>query len=216
MGSVRAPESHRNKAQYLTLITNLKPSGVHVFKFIRKICVLLENTTELDPGPGHAKFLFSAKSYIPRSPESCRVLNPTKSRVPRSPESHEVLNPTKSWIPRSPWSSSGMPGPVALSLGGPVSVHRGSNPCIPGIQFRWLLDSEVFGGFPVGRQAHVYCGLGCLALRPFILLVVDRLRVAPIDLYSHSAVTPMTMRDDLLFCLLDAAWKAPFIPVVAN
>ncbi len=69
---------------------------------------------------------------------------------------------------------------------------------------------------PVGRQARVYCGLGCLAFRPFIPLVVGRLRVALVDLYSHSAVTPMTMGDDLLFCLLDAACKAPFIPAVVN
>ena len=69
---------------------------------------------------------------------------------------------------------------------------------------------------PAGRQARVDRGLGCLAFRPFILLVVDRLRVAPVDLYSHSAVTPMTMGDGLLFCLLDAAWKAPFIPAGVN
>ncbi len=30
------------------------------------------------------------------------------------------------------------------------------------------------------------------------------------------AVTPMTMGDDLLFCLLDAARKVPFIPAVGN
>ncbi len=108
-----------------------------------------------------------------------------------------------------------MPCPVALSLGvrspyigGPILAFRGSSSVD-----RWTLR---FGGFPVGRQARVYGGLGCLAFRPFILLVVDRLRVAPIDLYSHSAVTPMTMGDDLLFYILDAEWKAPFIPAVVN
>ena len=92
----------------------------------------------------------------------------------------------------------------------------GSNPRLPGIQFRWLLNSEVSGVFPVGRQARVYRGLGCLALRPFILLDIGRLRVVPGDAYSPSAVTPMTMGDGLLFCLLEAARKAPFIPAVVN
>ena len=51
---------------------------------------------------------------------------------------------------------------MALSLGGPVAVHRGSNPRILGIQFRWLLDSEVFGWFMVGRQARVYLHVTCI------------------------------------------------------
>ena len=71
--------------------------------------------------------------------------------------------------------------------------------------------------YPVGRQARVYRGLGCLAFRPFILLVVDRFRVVPVDPeFLSFAFTPMKMGDDLLFCLLDAAWKAPFIPAVVN
>ena len=69
--------------------------------------------------------------------------------------------------------------------------------------------------FPVGRQA-VYRGLGCLAFRPFILLGIDRLQAVPVNVYSPSVVTPMTMGDGLLFCLLEAAWKAPFIPAVVN
>ncbi len=68
----------------------------------------------------------------------------------------------------------------------------------------------------VGRPARICCGTGCLALCLFLLLVVDRLQVAPIDFYSYSAVAPMTMGDDLLFCLLDAARKTPFILAVVN
>ncbi len=73
MGSVRAPKSHKNKTQYLTLTTNLIPSGVHMFTLIRKVCVLRENTTEQDPGPG------VESSYFPRSPKSHEVLSPAKS-----------------------------------------------------------------------------------------------------------------------------------------
>ncbi len=109
-----------------------------------------------------------------------------------------------------------MPGPGALPLGvrssyigGPILAFRRSSSvgC-------WTLRFE---GFPVGRQARVYCGQGCLAFLPFIPLVVDRLRVAPVDPeFLSFAFTPMRMGDDLLFCLLEAARKAAFIPAVDN
>ncbi len=89
---------------------------------------------------------------------------------------------------------------MALSLGYPVSVHRGSNPCVPGIQSRWLLDFEVFPESfrVVGRPACVAGGLSDNpSFHPF--LVIDRLRVVSVNVHSHSAVTPMTMGDSFSF-----------------
>ncbi len=47
---------------YITLSTNLKPSGVHVIEFILKVCVLIENTAEQDSDPMRENVLFSAES----------------------------------------------------------------------------------------------------------------------------------------------------------
>ncbi len=62
-----------------------------------------------------------------------------KSRIPRSPGFREVLDPTDPLV-----LFRGMLGLVALYLGGPVLVPRGSNPHVPGVQ-SWYIGGPILG-----------------------------------------------------------------------